>query len=323
MRIFSERSATAVLVTLFPIAFLTTGNSFYESLLIYGSINAIAAIGLCLVFGLGGQISLAQAAFVGIGAYTAALATDRLHLDHTLSILLGGLLAMAVGWLLSRPLSRLSELYLAMATLAFGIVSYIIFANFSAITGGLDPGITISRFTIFGYRLPRSNDFFWVCWGMLVLTAFIASNLASSKAGRALRALKMSEAAAASVGIAVVKEKAFVFAMGAFFAGLSGGLFANVSRSFNAGSFNFNYSIDLLMMVIIGSLSRVSGAILGALIITLLPMVLDNFEHGKTLFFGILIIVIVRFAPDGLIDTFVNLVVRLFRRSTPAYKKVS
>nr|WP_246574494.1 branched-chain amino acid ABC transporter permease [Chelatococcus asaccharovorans] len=290
--------------------------------MIYGSINAIAAIGLCLVFGLGGQISLAQAAFVGIGAYTAALATDRLHLDHTFSILLGGLLAMTVGWLLSRPLSRLSELYLAMATLAFGIVTYIVFANVSVITGGLDPGITISRFSIFGYRLPRSNDFFWVCWGALVLSAFIASNLASSKTGRALRALKMSEAAAASVGIAVVKEKAFVFAMGAFFAGLSGGLFANVSRSFNAASFNFNYSIDLLMMVIIGSLSRVSGAILGALIITLLPMVLDNFEHGKTLFFGILIIVIIRFAPEGLIDTAVKLAVRLFRRP-PSAQKVS
>lgn len=322
MRFSNERLATAVLVALFPIAFLATDNSFHESLLIYGSINATAAIGLCLVFGLGGQISLAQAAFFGIGAYATALATDRLRFDHTLSIMLGGILAMIVGWFLSRPLSRLSELYLAMATLAFGIVAYIVFANVGSITGGLDPGITISRYTILGYRLPRSNDFFWVCWVMLVLTAFIASNLAASKTGRALRALKMSEPAAAGVGIEVVKEKAFVFALGAFFAGLAGGLFANVSRSFNASSFSFNYSIDLLMMVIIGSLNRVSGAILGALIITLLPMVLDNFEHGKTLFFGILIILIIRFAPDGLLDTFGRLIARLVRRAPRAERRV-
>jgi branched-chain amino acid transport system permease protein len=312
----NDRIAIAALVIAFPLAFLATGNSFYQSILIYAAINAIAAIGLCLIFGLAGQISLAQAAFVGIGAYGAAIACDTLHLDSTVAIVFGALCAMAVGWVVSRPLSRLHDHYLAMGTLAFGVIAYILFANVSAITGGLDPGITISRYRVAGWDLPKSNDLFWVCWAFLIVAAVLASNIASSKIGRSLRAMKMSEAAAQSVGVDCVRAKAIVFALGALLAGVSGGLYANFSRSFNASSFGFNYSIDLLMMVIVGSLQRVSGAIFGALIITILPLVLDQAEDSKTLIFGVLMVLVVKYAPNGMIDTIVSLGLRA-RSSRP------
>jgi branched-chain amino acid transport system permease protein len=313
-----DRLTTALLLVLFPATFLVAGNSFYESLLIYAAINAIAAIGLCLIFGLAGQISIAQAAFVGIGAYTTTLCTNRLYLDSSLAIVIGGLVAMLSGWLVSRPLSRLQDHYLAMGTLAFGIIAYIVFANLSSVTGGLDPGITIARFRSFGYELPRSNDLFWVCWAFLVCAAFISSNVARSKIGRTLRAMKMSEFAAEGVGIDCVKTKALVFAIGAMLAGVSGGLYANFSRSFNASSFGFSYSIDLLMMVIVGSLQRISGAIVGALIITVLPLVLDRVEDYKTLAFGILMVLVVKFAPRGLVDSVLQLGVWLRRRPVRA-----
>ena len=305
---------TALILVLFPAAYLATANSFYESLLIYAAINAIAAIGLCLIFGLAGQISLAQAAFVGLGAYATTLCANRLHFDSALSIVIGGSVAMLIGWLVSRPLSRLHDHYLAMGTLAFGIVSYILFANLSGVTGGLDPGITITRFRIAGFELPRSNDLFWVCWIFLVVASFIASNISRSKIGRTLRAMKMSEVATEGVGIDCVRTKALVFSIGAMFAGVSGGLYANFSRSFNASSFGFSYSIDLLMMVVVGSLQRVSGAIVGALIITVLPLILDQAEDYKTLVFGILMVLVVKFAPQGLVDSLLQLGSRLRRQ---------
>ena len=309
-----DRLATALLLALFPVAFLAAGNSFYESLLISSAINAIAAIGLCLIFGLAGQISLAQAAFVGLGAYATTLCTNNLHLDSSLAVVVGGLVAMLSGWLVSRPLSRLHDHYLAMGTLAFGIIAYIVFANLSGVTGGLDPGITIIRFRILGYELSRSSDLFWVCWAFLAGAAFISLNVARSKIGRTLRAMKMSEFAAEGVGINCVRTKALVFAIGAMLAGLSGGLYANFSRSFNASSFGFSYSIDLLMMVIVGSLQRISGAIFGALIITVLPLVLDRMEDYKTLVFGILMVLVVKFAPQGLVDSLLQVGVRVRRR---------
>ena len=315
--LFHDRIATGLLLLVFPLGFLATGNSFYESLLVYAAINAIAAIGLSLIFGLGGQISLAQAAFVGVGAYATTLATQRLHLDSTLAIIVGALVAMAVGWLVSRPLSRLHGHYLAMGTLAFGIIAYILFANLGGVTGGLDPGITIPRYQIAGWELPRSNDLFWVCWVFLIASALIASNIAPSKIGRSLRAMKMSEPAAESIGIDCVRMKALVFSIGALLAGASGGLYANFARSFNASSFGFAYSIDLLMMVIVGSLQRTSGAILGALIITVLPLALDKAEDWKTLIFGVLMVVIVIYAPHGLIDAVVSFGLRI-RRPRPA-----
>jgi branched-chain amino acid transport system permease protein len=218
---------------------------------------------------------------------------------------------MLAGWLVSRPLSRLQDHYLAMGTLAFGIITYIGFANLSSVTGGLDPGITIARFRALGFELSRSNDLFWICWAFLAGAAFIASNVSRSKIGRTLRAMKMSEFAAEGVGIDCVRTKALVFSIGAMLAGVSGGLYANFSRSFNASSFGFAYSIDLLMMIVVGSLQRVSGAIVGALIITVLPLVLDRAEDYKTLIFGILMVLIVKFAPRGLVDSVLHMGSRL------------
>jgi len=300
--ISADRKLTIILMVLFPICALIITNSFHKSVLVLSMINAIAAVGLCLMLGFAGQISIGQAAFYGLGAYVTAYLANQLHLPPVLAIAVGAIAAMAIGWGISRPLSRLHEHYLAMATLAFGIIMYIFFANARAFTGGLDPGTSVEKFAFFGFDLSTMDRYFWVVWVALGLAVLVAGNVAATQVGRSLLAIKMSAPAAASVGVDVVRTKAFVFAIGALLTGLSGGLYAYFARSFNAGTFGIGYSIELLMMVVLGSLTRVSGAIVGAFIITILPVAFEQFEDYKTLVFGITMVLIMKFMPSGLVE---------------------
>lgn len=318
MQFSSDRKLTLALLVLLPLVSVFTDNAFYKSVLIFGMINAIAAVGLCLMLGFAGQISLGQAAFYGLGAYTTTYLANKFGVEPVLAIFAGALLSMAVGWGISRPLSRLHDHYLAMATLAFGIIMYIVFANARPFTGGLDPGTSIAKFTLFGIDLSGMGQLFWLVWVALLLAAFVAGNIASSHIGRSLLAVKMSAAAAASVAIDVIRAKSFVFAVGALLTGLSGGLYAYFARSFNATSFGIGYSIELLMMVVLGSLTRVSGAIVGAFIITVLPVIFEHFDDYKTLVFGITMVLIMKFMPSGLVDGVLTLGGRLARRQPAA-----
>ena len=310
----ADRKLTLVLMVLLPLCALLAPNSFYKSVLVFSMINAIAAVGLCLMLGFAGEISIGQAAFYGLGAYVTAYLVNQFHLEPVLAIGVGAAVSMAIGWGISRPLSRLHEHYLAMATLAFGIIMYIVFANARPFTGGLDPGTSVPKFAILGWDLSSMDRYFWVVWVALGLAALTAGNVAATQIGRALLAVKMSAPAAASVGIDVVRAKAFVFAIGALLTGVSGGLYAFFSRSFNASTFGIGYSIELLMMVVLGSLTRVSGAIVGAFIITILPVLFEHFEDYKTLVFGITMVLIMKFLPSGLVEGVFSLGGRLLRR---------
>lgn len=310
----ADRKLTLLLMAGFVVCVLLATNSFYKSVLVSCMINAIAAVGLCLMLGFAGEISIGQAAFYGLGAYVTAYLANRFHVEPLLAIGIGAAVSMTIGWGISRPLSRLHEHYLAMATLAFGIIMYILFANARPFTGGLDPGTGVAKFAILGYDLSTMDRYFWVVWVALGLSALIAGNVAATQVGRSLLAVKMSAPAAASVGIDVVRAKAFVFAIGALLTGLSGGLYAYFARSFNATSFGIGYSIELLMMVVLGSLTRVSGAIVGAFIITILPVAFEHFEDYKTLVFGITMVLIMKFMPSGLVEGVFNLGGRVLRR---------
>jgi branched-chain amino acid transport system permease protein len=310
----ADRKLTLVLMVLFPLCAMLATNSFYKSVLVFSMINAIAAVGLCLMLGFAGEISIGQAAFYGLGAYVTAYLANQFHVEPVLAIAIGAAVAMAIGWGISRPLSRLHEHYLAMATLAFGIIMYIVFANARPFTGGLDPGTSVPKFAILGFDLSSMDRYFWVVWVALGVAAVIAGNVAATQVGRSLLAVKMSAPAAASVGIDVVRAKAFVFAIGALLTGLSGGLYAYFARSFNASTFGIGYSIELLMMVVLGSLTRVSGAIVGAFIITILPVAFEHFEDYKTLVFGVTMVLIMKFMPSGLVDGLLGLARRVWRR---------
>jgi branched-chain amino acid transport system permease protein len=263
-------------------------------------ITAIAAIGLTLLFGYTGLASLGQAAFFGIGAYTAANVVERLGAPPLLALAAAPILSALVAWIVARPLLSLSGNYLTMATMAFGIVMHILFSQLRTLTGGLDPGLTVRPFRVGTLEFSSTLAMFWLCAACLVVSVWAATNLVNSPYGRACRALKSSRAASEGVGIPTAAYKATIFALAAAYAGLAGALYAFFARAFNASSFGFSYSIELLIVCIVGSMRSVWGALFGALLLTVLPNVLEGFNDYKLFVYGLIMVAIMMFMPEGL-----------------------
>jgi branched-chain amino acid transport system permease protein len=295
--------------------FLTVRNSFHLNLLTYTSIYAIAALGLFLLFGYAGQISLAQGAFFGIGAYTTSYLTMQMSLPSMMSMIIAGALAGLTGWLVAKRLLRLTNNYLAMATLAFGSICVIVFGQARSITGGLDPGmIGVPAFSIFGLDLRSPKASFALCATVLLLAILVTVNLIHSRIGRSLRALRSSEVAAEGLGIEVLRYKVSIFAIAASMTGVAGSLFAHVQQSFNAASFSVGLSLDFLLMVVIGSVFTPWGAVIGALFTTVLPHFLEGFEHFKFVIYGVIMTIVMVYMPDGLGKALVDTVLNLIRK---------
>lgn len=272
---------------------------FKRSVLLQAVIFAVAATGMTLLVGFAGQISLGQNAFMAIGAYSFAWLVQQAGLHPLLALLVATVVPAAVAYLVARPILRLSGHYLALATLALGSAVYIFAARWTAVTGGLDPGILdLPKFSL--HPAWGGEQFFVLASLCLVLVTGLSLVLVHSAIGRALRAIDTSEVVAACAGIRVERTKAMVFALAAGCAGLAGGLYAVFMRSFNASSFSIMISIELLMMVIVGSLSTIWGSLVGALLVTLLPHALEHFEAAKLLVYGTLMTLVVMFMPNGL-----------------------
>lgn len=275
-------------------------NSYHLTTLTWTVSCAIAALGLFVLFGLAGQISLGQAAFFGLGAYTAANLVQRLNVDPALAIVAAVALCTLVGWAVARPLLRLSGNALAMASLAFGVVMFILFGQLRGLTGGMDPGISVRPFSVAGVAMGSVKAVYWLSAAALLLTVWAVINLEHSRFGRALRALKASETAARGSAVPTAAYKAAAFAIAAGLAGLAGTLYAFSLRSFNATAFGFDLSIELVVIVIVGSLRSVWGALFGAALVTMLPTWLEAFDDYKLLFYGLTMALIMIFMPEGL-----------------------
>ncbi len=294
-----DMAGVAVLALLVLAMGLWSGRSFYMSLLTYAAIYAIAAVGLQILFGFAGQISLSQAAFFGVGAYACALLAGRL--PHLAALGASALIAGGFGWFVSRPLLKLTTNYLAMGTLAFGLICFIVFAQVRPLTGGLDPGIlSMPTLTVFGMAIDSAPRMLWLVGATLCAVMLTTLGLAHSRIGRALRALNSSEVAAAGLGVDVVRYKVAAFTLSAILAGLAGALFAFAQGAFNASSFGVGLSIELLVMVVVGSLLTLWGALFGALFVTLLPALLEHFELYRLLVYGVMLTVVMVYMPEGL-----------------------
>ena len=294
---------------------LTVTRSYYFSMLVYSAIFAIAALGMLLLFGFAGQISVGQAAFFGVGAYTSAHLVMRLGMPPLVGMACATVLAGVFGWLVSRPLLRLTTNYLAMGTLAFGVICFILFAQFRSITGGIDPGIVgLAPFSIGGFVLDEPRKMYWLVAVVLCIVMLLVINLVHSRIGRALRALKVSEVAAAGLGVDVVRCKVATFTLAAALSGLAGSLYAHFQTAFNATVFNVGLSIELLIMVVVGSVATPWGALFGALFVTILPAFLEGFEHYKLLIWGAIMAAVMIYMPDGFGKAIVDAAVSLFKR---------
>jgi branched-chain amino acid transport system permease protein len=273
-------------------------------------INAIAVIGLNLVMGYAGQVSLGHAGFFGLGAYASAILTSRYGWPPLVAMGAGmvgtGLLAFTV----ARPILRLKGHYLAMATLGLGIIVSIVITNEGAWTGGPD-GMPVESLSIAGRAPSGEFQWYWVIAACVWIAAWLAGNLVESPVGRALRALHGSEAAARSVGVDTARYKARVFTISAVFASFAGSLFAHYVGFITPQVASFLHSIELVTMVVVGGMASVFGSVFGAALLTALPQLLAEFEGWEMVVFGALLILVMVLLPRGLVPT----VLRRFRNA--------
>jgi len=295
-------AAAIVLVLLVAIPFVLTSNYHFRVVsLIY--IFGLAAIGLNLVMGFAGQVSLGHAGFLGIGAYAVAILPGHFGIDSFAAIWIGALISGLLAFVVGRPILNLKGYYLAVATLGFGFLIAQILSNEALWTGGPD-GLNVPRLVVAGWRVRSAEAWYWISGGALVIGILIAQNVVGSSTGRALRAIHDSEVAAQVLGIDVSRQKLKVFVLSAVYASIAGSLLAlstgHVTPDSTAG---FLRSIELVTMVVLGGLGSVLGSILGAAILILLPQLLTVFHDYEHLMLGLMMMLAVILLPAGLVPT--------------------
>ncbi|MDY0227037.1 MAG: branched-chain amino acid ABC transporter permease [Desulfomicrobium apsheronum] len=275
-------------------------NNYYLTILILGCLHAMNAVGLCLLVGHAGQISLGHAGFYGLGAYTSSYLSTTVGLSVGLSMLSGVALTVVVSILVGLPSLKLKGHYLAMATLGFGIILSILFTETVDITGGPSGFVGIPRLSLFGFELRKDVTLYRAVAVMLCFIVWLSFNLLHSRVGRALRALHTSERAAEAMGVDIARYKLLVFVLSAAFSSIAGVLYAHYLTFIAPSSFGFMFSVELIVMVVLGGMISVPGAIVGAFFVTVLPEFLRAFENIEVLLFGAILILCMMFLPDGM-----------------------
>ncbi len=279
---------------------------FYVTLLNYVGLYSLVALGIVLLTGVAGQISFGQAAFVGVGAYATAVLTTRYGFSPWLTLPIALALTVLVAWLIGLITLRMSGHFLPLGTIAWGVSLYYLFGTVPLLGGfgGLSdiPTLALGRF-----EFTSLDRFYYLIWGVMLAALWATANLLDSRAGRAIRALKGRATMAEAFGVVPSRLRIQVFILAALLAALSGWLFAHMQRFINPTPFSINMGIEYLFMAVVGGAGSVWGAVLGALLITILKEVLQATLPGligqsgpfEIIVFGILIVILLRHARDG------------------------
>jgi branched-chain amino acid transport system permease protein len=289
-------SATALAAMVLP--FLLKPFGIY--LISMWAVLTIAAIGLNLTLGYAGQVSMAQGAFVGIGAYTVALLTQA-GCPFALAFAASGVLCFAVGWILGYPALRVSHHYLAFVTLAFTTLVFLVLRNEEWLTGGTYGINGIMRPVFFGLSTAKPLRYYFFCLGTLAVLALATWWMLRSPWGRAFIGLRENPVRAQSLGIDTRRYTLMAFAIGAGLGGLSGALYAPLVQFIEPGSFALGLSFNLLLMVIVGGGGYFFGPFVGALIAVLLPEWVRIAEGYYLIVYAALVMVMMAFCPSGIL----------------------
>lgn len=284
-------------------------NDFQYDVMINIGLAAVVCVGLNLLIGYAGQISLGHAGFFGLGAYCSAILTSNYGWSPLAALTAGLVLVGALSFLLARPILRLKGHYLAMATLGMGIIIAIVLNQEVDLTGGPD-GMPVPSFSVLGWTLRNSRDWYWLVGGVLLVTVWLALNLIDSPVGRALRALRDSEVAAEVAGVDTARYKALVFVISALYASLAGSLFAYYNNFLSPVEAGFFKSLEFVIMVVFGGMASIFGSVLGAAILTALPQLLTSLSDYENLVFGLLLMLTMVFMPSGLLPSLVQMIRR-------------
>jgi branched-chain amino acid transport system permease protein len=329
-RIFRTRFKRAWFVIFLGIVGLTNlaslldigANEYHYFIMNLILINLIAAIGLQVLIGFTGLLSLGHSAFMGVGAYTSALLITEFGFPFLLSLILAGLVAAVFGVIVGIPSLRIKGFYLMVATLAFQFVIEYVIIHWDKVTRGIR-GIELPTPGLFGVSLEKNQGYFLFLFAITVIVMWGAKNITRSKIGRAFIAIRDNDVSAEIIGISIFRYKLLCFAISAFYAGVSGALFAGLLRTAIPEDYTFLHSIIFLAMVLVGGLGRLVGTVFGVIFVTLMPVLLDllvsyiaqvydpNFTMYlgpmKEFVFGGLIILFIIFEPEGLVGIWIRI----------------
>ncbi len=301
-----------IILLLLP-SFLGKYTVFLLSLL---AVYALVSLGLNLLMGYTGQIAAGHAGFLAIGAYFTAIVSANLEwLPCFVTLFLAGIFSGIIGYLLGIPILRLKGFYIAMATLAFGVVISEIILQWSSITGG-DDGFSVPTARIAGFVFDSDYKLFYLIIPITFIMTLLAKNLVNGYIGRAFIALRESEIAAQTIGIDLAKYKTIAFAISAFYTGVAGGLFAYLITFLSPDAFTIELSIDFIAMIVIGGMGSILGSIIGAVILTGMQQILAGLLDLQILIFGLALIVFMIFMPRGIIGMVYELKDRYLRRQS-------
>jgi branched-chain amino acid transport system permease protein len=292
---FSGTGLVLVLAVILPLV----SNNYWTDVGTNALFYAILALGLNIVVGYTGLLDLGYAAFFAVGAYTSGILTTQYHVNFWITIVLAGAFAAIVGIIIGTPTLRLRSDYLAIVTLGFGEIVRIT-ANNLSFTGGASGIYGIPKPQIGSYVLFRISDMYYLMLVFAVVTSIVVYRLGKSRVGRAWKYIREDEDAAEAMGINRVRYKLTAYASGALIGGVAGALFAAKMTAIAPQSFSFTTSSMILLAVVLGGMGRIPGVILGAILVVLLPEVMRSVSDWRLLAFGVLLVLLMIFRPEGL-----------------------
>jgi branched-chain amino acid transport system permease protein len=284
----------ALLILLMPLYFT---NLYYLRVVEMIAIFTLLGLGLNFLFGYTGQISLGHAAFYALGAYVSSILETKYNVHFLVAWVLALTFTGIIAFIISFPILKLKGHYLAMATLAFGLIIQTFLVQWTPLTGGHD-GITIMTNAVLGQLLV--DNLYYLIVGSVILVFCLIRNITKSSVGRAHQALRDDEDAAEALGIPVKKHKIYAFILSAILASLAGIWYAHLSMVITPEVFSLGTSVQILMMVVVGGLASNVGAVLGAAFIIALPEFLYGFQEANNFIFGIIVLLVLVFFPKGL-----------------------
>ena len=284
-----------VLPLLFP-------SAYYYRVAALVFIFAIAALGLNLLMGFAGQVSLGHAGFMGVGAYAVAIGPSHLGIAPLFSFVLGAVLSALLAFIVGRPILRLRGHYLAVATLGFGVLLTIVFTNEAKWTGGPD-GMAVQQMLVINWTVRRISTWYWVLAVSFLLSAVIALNLIDSPTGRALRAIHDSERAARVLGVDVAQKKLAVFVISAVYASVAGSFFGFINGYVTPDVSGFLRSIELVAMVVLGGMGSIVGSFVGSAVLVILPQALTIFHEYEHAILGLTLMAVMIFLRRGIVPS--------------------
>ncbi|HSR13497.1 MAG TPA: branched-chain amino acid ABC transporter permease [Thermodesulfobacteriota bacterium] len=276
-------------------------NSYHLMVLNIAALNIIIALGLNLLMGYAGQISLGHASFFGIGAYLSAVLTTTYGFPIWPTILLAMFLTGAIAYVLGIPTLKLEGHYLVMATLGFNVIVSIVLLQLEPVTGGPSGFSGIPRLQAASVVFDSDRKIYFILWPLAIGTLALGLNLIHSRTGRAMAALSQNEIAARCSGVDTESIKVKIFVLSAVLASLAGSLYAHYITFISPGTFSFFFSLQVVTMVLVGGMGSLWGSVFGALLLTILPEALHSVKEYNVLVYGLILTVVLVFFPHGLL----------------------